>query len=121
MPPKKTKERISIPEDETNIAGIGFGEPNEFESDGPKGSDANETEKSVGRGVDSMEGDVIWPQGVCMNGVIDGLSNRANTRKHRSRQKLRTRYNTHSNAMGKAMSGSAFIQSRPRPNFLAVR
>ena len=68
----------SVPEDQADIARVGFRVSNEFEGDSPKRGDANELKHAIGRLVYSVEEDIVGFESIVVDGVIgdagDGAS-----------------------------------------------
>ena len=68
----------SVPEDQADIAGVGFRVSNEFEGDCPKRGDADELKHAVGGLVYSVEEDIVGFESIVVDGVVgdagDGAS-----------------------------------------------
>ena len=68
----------SVPEDQADIAGVGFRVSNEFEGDCPKRGDADELKHAIWSLVYSVEEDIVGFEGIVVDGVVgdagDGAS-----------------------------------------------
>ena len=84
----------SVPEDQADIAGVGFRVSNEFEGDCPKRGDADELKHAVGCLVYSVEEDIVGFESIVVDGVVgdagDGASQVSLIAPAR-RRKIRTR------------------------------